>query len=77
MPPDVKPPTVELDNYCREHHLTGQASEHAAPYLPHRITIYTELGATAEWPYAGNEVAQAAGWTEERAATAMLRRLHA
>jgi hypothetical protein len=68
---------VELDRYCTEHHLGGHESEHGPPFLPHRITIYTELGATAAYPYGGNKLAEASGWTPELAATAMLRRLNA
>jgi hypothetical protein len=59
---------LELDTYCREHHLTGSESEHDVPYLPHRITVHTPLG---------ERLAEAAGWTPEHAAIAMLRRLHA
>jgi hypothetical protein len=59
---------AELDDYCREHHLTGHASEHNPPLLPHAITVYT---------HTGRKLAEAAGWTPELAATAMLRRLHA
>jgi hypothetical protein len=59
---------MELDAYCREHALTGSESEHDPPWLPHRIIVHTRLG---------SKLAEAAGWTPEHAAMAMLRRLHA
>jgi hypothetical protein len=58
---------LELDRYCREHGLLGADSEHGAPYLPHRVTIYTAAG----------QLLETAGWTSEHAAIAALRRLHA
>jgi hypothetical protein len=62
------PATFALDRYCAEHDLTGYSSEHELPFLPHRVTVRTQLG---------TQLAEAAGWTPELAATAMLRRLHA
>lgn len=68
MLPGYKPAVFVLNELCNEHRLTGTDSEHDAPYLPHRITIYTTLG---------TKLAEAAGWTPEAAAMTMLRRLHA